>query len=369
MSRPDKLRIGYFPASPDFGAPSDRRRFVYYARQRGLKIEYADPGEKYDLVVLNQRSDLSTWVRYRPGESRIVYEANDSYISVPATELKQMFRGAFKFLSGQSRRLQLNYRRAVEEMCRRSDAVVVSTDEQQDLVKDLCRNVHQILDFQDDDVHMVKTRYTRGDTFNFVWEGLASSGIPMELLRELLEPISKECKVALHIITDLVYHRFSNIIGKTHTAERVKREFGGFARHVYVYQWNPLALSTVATAADMALIPIDLNNTFHRGKPENKLLLLWRMGVPTLTSATPGYIRAMSRAGLDMACADLDEWRERLRHYMQDESARERAARLGLQTATTAYSRAEMLRRWDGVMESLFGSRENWAPSTKHHDL
>ena len=84
-------------------------------------------GQRYDLVVLNQRADLGTWARYRPGDSRIIYEANDSYISVPMTDPKQMLRGGFKFLSGQSRRLQLNYRAAVEDMCRRSDAVIVST--------------------------------------------------------------------------------------------------------------------------------------------------------------------------------------------------------------------------------------------------
>ena len=166
MSPPDGLRIGYFPASPDFGAPSDRRRFVFYARRRGLAFELADPRKEYDLVVLNQRADLSVWSRDRPGKARIVYEANDSYISVPASDPKQALRGTFKFLTGQSRRLQLNYRAAVEDMCRRADAVTCSTDEQRAQIEPLCPNTHLILDFQDDEVLARKQSFEGGATLN-----------------------------------------------------------------------------------------------------------------------------------------------------------------------------------------------------------
>lgn len=359
--RASDLRVGIVPASPTLTAPADRRRFVYYARRRGLKFELADPRERYDLVVLTQRADLSTWSRYRPGDTRIIYEANDSYLSIPMTDTKQMLRGVAKFVLGQSRRLQLSYRRAVQEMCQRADAVTCSTDEQRELIRPHCGNVHLILDFQEADVTARKTSYAAGRRFHFVWEGLASSGIPMGLLREILEPIAKQREIALHIVTDLIYRRYANVVGKVHTAERVQREFGRLAENVYVYEWNPLALSSIATAADMALIPIDLDNAFHRGKPENKLVLLWRLGVPTLTTATPAYLRAMQRVGLDMACHSVEEWQQRLAYYMNDEPARERAGTLGLQAANTLYSTDEMMRRWDGLMASLYGASEAWS--------
>ena len=358
--RESDLRIGYFPSSESLSAPSDRRRFVYYAKRRGLKFELANPRERYDLVVLNQRADLSIWSRYRPRDSRVIYDANDSYLSVPLTDMKQLQRGLFKFVSGQSRYLQLNYRRAVAEMCRRADAVVCSTDEQRELIMPLCRNAHLILDFQDEDVTLIKTNYGNGRCFHFVWEGLASSGIPMALLREMLEPISSEREVALHIVTNLVYLRYSNLIGKVHTPDEVARRFGRFACHVYLYQWNPFALANLATSADMALIPIDMNNAFQRGKPENKLLFFWRIGVPTLTSATPAYKRAMQRAGLDMACAGIEDWRVKLAHYMDDAASRDRAGVKGRHAANQFYSSEEMMLRWDEVMGSLFGPDLRW---------
>jgi hypothetical protein len=354
MPLPDGLRIGYFPASPDFEAPSDRRRFVYYARARGMKFELADPRETYDLVVLNQRADLSVWSRYRPGEARVIYEANDSYISVPGSDPKQALRGAFKFLSGQSRRLQLNYRAAVMDMCRRSDAVICSTDEQRAQIEPLCANTHLILDFQDGDVLGRKQGHDDGAALNVVWEGLASSGIPMRQMRDILAPLAARRPVVLHLVTDLVYWKISNKFGKTHTSDQVRREFGDFAPRVRLYQWSAFSLAAIATASDLAVIPIDVDDVFVRGKPENKLLLLWRLGVPTLTSATPAYVRAMQRAGLDLTCDSLPQWHQKLDRLAADPAERARAAARGLDATSTLYSSGEMLRRWDTVMDSLW---------------
>lgn len=351
---PAGARVAYFPASTTLQAPSDRRRFPWYANQRGIRFELADPAREYDVVVLNQRADLSVWSRYRPGQAKLVYEANDSYISVSSREPKQALRGTFKFLTGQSRRLQLNYREAVKDMCRRADAVVCSTDEQRAQILPLCANTHLVLDFQDADVLATKTSHAGGPVLNIVWEGLASSGIPMRMMREILEPLAHRRPVALHLVTDPVYHRYSNMFGKTHTVDLVRREFGELARHVQVHQWSAFSLAAIATAADLAIIPIDARDTFAWGKPENKLLLLWRLGVPTLTSATPAYRRAMARAGLELACHSTAEWHERLAKLADSPEQRAAAAARGTVTVNLEYSSAEMMRRWDAVFESLW---------------
>jgi hypothetical protein len=357
MRVPDHWRVGYFPASPAFDAPSDRRRFVYYARNRGIRFEFADPSKEYDLVVLNQRADLSVWTKYRPGDARIIYEANDSYILVPASDPKQALRGTFKFLTGQSRRLQINYRAAVQDMCRRSDAVICSTEEQREQIAPLCANTHLILDFQDGDVLARKTSYASGAVLNIVWEGLASSGIPMGMMRDILEPIAATRPVALHLVTDLQYRRYSNKLGKVHTDELARKEFGSLARNVHIHQWSAFALSAIATAADLAIIPIDVADTFARGKPENKLLLLWRLGVPTLTTDTPAYQRAMKLAGIDLCCSSLADWHARLGRLAASEQERADAGQRGLAITSTQYSSEEMLRRWDAVIQTLVEGR------------
>jgi hypothetical protein len=350
------LRIAYLPGAEDLNAPCDRRRFVAYARARGLKFEMANPRAKYDLVVLSQRADLSVWSQYLPGEARIVFDSVDSYLA--ADGIKAKLRGLAKFVTRRSRHLQLSHRDAIAMMCQRADAVICSTEEQRALISPYCPNVHLILDVHDAELQEVKRDYAGGRRLNLVWEGLASSGIPLVQLRDLIRPLVAERDLALHVITDLVYRKYMDRIGRRHTVDEVRRVFGPLSRHVHLYEWNQLALSRIATAADLALIPIDMSNAFHRGKPENKLLLFWRMGVPTLTSATPAYRRAMALAQLDMACED-SQWPERLSAYSADPARRGAAGRRALEVVRNHYSAAAMLNKWDDVFRSILDGRKS----------
>lgn len=349
---PQGMRIGYVPASPLLDAPADRRRFVGYAGRRGYLIEIANPRERYDLVVLSQRADLTEWSRYRHEGTRIVFDSVDSYLQ--ANDWKARLRGTSMFLTRRSRRLQVSYREAVKSMYRRADAVICSTHEQATEIRKHCDNVRLILDLQDDDVWERKRSYQTRDSFNVVWEGLASSGIPLSMLREILEPAARDSDIRLHLVTDLEYYKYHDRFVKRRTSADASKVMRGARIKVFLYQWNPLALSRIATGADLAIIPIDHQNAFQWGKPENKLVLFWRMAVPVLTSATPAYERAMRLAGLDMTCSSIVEWTEKLAYYRLREAARRHAGDAGHSVSRSHYSTEEMLRRWDQLLASLF---------------
>ena len=59
---------------------------------------------------------------------------------------------------------------------------------------------------------------------------------------------------------------------------------------VCVTQWSE-TVSVIATACDLAVIPLPLDRPLERNKPETKLISFWRMGLPVVTSATPAYVR------------------------------------------------------------------------------
>jgi len=348
------LRIGYVPATKDFTAPADRRRFHYYAKKRNLPFEIATPSETYDLVILSQCADLSVWHNYHKGNAKIVYEAIDSYLAIPRWDLKGHLRGLSKFVTRQSRYLQLNYHEAIKQMCGRADAVVCSTEKQRKQILPLCKNVHIILDIHTNEIRTMKTGYSSGDVFNIVWEGFATGNIPtFRLLREVLEPVGDKHKIALHLVTDLVYGRLHDRYVKCHTVDDIRRIFGDFAQNVYLYQWNSQLFSTIVCACDLALIPIPLDDPFSAGKPENKLLLFWRMGVPAVVSATPAYERVMRRCGLSMACRTPSDWQVTIEQYMNDESARRDAGQAGRRFAEEHYGEETILERWDNLFASL----------------
>ena len=75
--------------------------------------------------------------------------------------------------------------------------------------------------------------------------------------------------------------------------------------NVVFHRWNEATFSEVVTKSDVAIIPIATGDPFTRGKPGNKLALLWRMAMPVVTSATPAYRRMQDAAELGyLACDD-----------------------------------------------------------------
>lgn len=345
------LRIGYVPISDKFDQPGDNRRFCYYAKKRNIAFEIANPSERYDLVIVTQLGDLSIWSEYDKGNTKIVYDFIDSYLAISRWNLKGLLRGIAKYVAGHSRYLRINHWKAIESMCRRANAVICSTVEQRQDITKFCENIHIILDFHSKITRHVKTDYSIGHQVNLVWEGRPENVTGIAQIKEALVQLSNKYRLSLHIITDLEYKKYMNKIGKVSTVNEIRRIFNDSI--VYLYQWNPEMLSRIITGCDIAVIPLNTKDSLTYGKPENKLLLFWRMGIPTVTSATPAYIRAMDKCGLQLYCQDNKEWVEKLEKLIVDSKARKYAGMKGKKCADTFYSQEHYLKQWDNLLQSV----------------
>jgi glycosyltransferase involved in cell wall biosynthesis len=342
------LRIGYTPYSSDQKAPGDRRRFCWYADKRDMRFEIPTPSEEYDLIVLNVSCDLSVWKKYQ-GKAKIVFELIDSYLDISRTDIKGLLRGGAKFAFRQHRYLCLNYWETLQKMCQKADAVICSTEEQRQKILSFCDNVHIILDIQSSVTRKVKTDYSMGNTCNIVWEGLPQTVHFLAEIKDALEVLSQRYNIALHIITDMEYYKYFNKFGKGKTSDITSKIF----KNTYLYEWNEELHSHISSACDIAIIPIPLGDPMATGKPENKLLLFWRMGIPTITSATPSYSRAMANAGLSMICKTQQDWQQVLERYIEDKSLRESAGIKGKAFALEHNDEEKTLEQWDKLLESL----------------
>ena len=341
------VRVGYVPYSSTLSRPGDRRRFVHYARERGITFEIADPAREYDLVVLSECADLSIWCGHRRG--KIVYDLIDSYLAIPRTDLKGLLRGAAKFVSRQSRYPQFNHWRAIEAMCRRADAVVCSTEQQKEDIRVHCGNVHIVLDIHASVTHATKQSYSANQSFRLVWEGLPQNISSLAQLVPVLKEVSKRYPVVLHVVTDRSYWSHLGRYGHKDTQIEIRKMFPDAQMH----EWRDHDLADVICSCDAAVVPLDLSDPFASGKPENKLLLLWRMGMPVIASASPAYVRAMQNAGIALACADQAEWIATLERLMSDETLRRDAGQKGRAYAESAFSETRMMAAWDAVFESI----------------
>jgi glycosyltransferase involved in cell wall biosynthesis len=343
------MRIGYAPYDPTLTRPGDRRRFPFYARRRGISFELADPSRDYDLVVVTPRADLAVWSRYRPGRSKLVFDLVDAYLSIPRTDVKAMLRGPAKFLAGEARHPLFSYRRALERMLQRSDAATCATPDQAAEIRPLCENVHVVLDSQSGLVRRVKDDYRAGSPVHLVWEGLGENVRWFACIERALREVARRHPIVLHLITAIEYREFMQRFWRRQ-ASRIA------ARHVdqvRLYQWSEEMVSVIATACDLAVIPLPLDRPLERGKPESKLISFWRMGMPTVTSATPAYVRAMEGAGQTLHCASEAEWIEVLSRLIDDGEERERAGKTGRAFADRHYSDERLLETWDRVFESM----------------
>jgi len=347
-------RIGYVPYSTSLDRPGDRRRFVAYARARNLKFEIARPDECYDLVVLSEVSDISVWCDYPHG--KLVFDFIDSYLEIPRTNLKQWLRGVVFFMVGRHGRLRLDYWSVLRDMCCRADAVVCTTEEQRINIQPYCNNTHIVHDVHSSVVRKIKEDYQCGEPFNLVWEGLPSNLAQLKQLKNVLQYVDKKRSIVLNIVTDREYARILGRFWKIKSYNFVKKIFS----KVKFHDWDESTCANIIKGCDLAVIPIDLEDQFVTGKPENKLLLLWRMGMPVVTSATPAYLRAMEEVGCtSLACRNEDEWLVAIRKMMDNAAMRQDAGEKGKMHAEKKFGEKALLERWDRVFSSIGFSFNN----------
>jgi len=342
-------KIGYAANSSDLQHPADRRRFPVWAESRGVDWEIADPSKQYDLVVVTPRADLNLWRTKTSGQSKLIFDMVDSYLAIPATNLKQALRGPAKFLAGEANTPFYSYRKAIERIVEQADAVTCATPEQASALVPFNDNVHSILDIHSGLIRSIKDDYAAHQPFRLVWEGLGTNVHWFELIAPVLAEVAQQHPICLNIISDIEFHEFVQKFGR----RRVAAITADFAEDVRLYQWSEDFLSLIATNCDLAVIPLPVDRAYATDKPESKLVSFWRMGLPVVTAATPAYKRVMSDAGQELTCVDQQQWLSAITRMIEDAGEREQAGREGRRYADQVYGEEQLLARWDSVIESL----------------
>ena len=142
-----------------------------------------------------------------------------------------------------------------------------------------------------------------------------------------------------------------------HTINEVKKYIE--INNVHLYQWNELTVSHIASTCDFAIIPINAKDPMDNGKPEDKLLIFWLMGLPTVVSETPAHLMAMSAAGLSMSCASTNDWVSAIRNLADNASSRNQAAKKGFMYASDVSNEEKMMSSWDNMFNFVVDMKIN----------
>lgn len=343
-------RIGYAGYSADFSHPGDRRRFCAYAAMRGLAYERPALDRDYDLVLVTHNGDLPGWTarkRREGGRLKFVCELVDSYF-VQTNALRRHVKGVARYALGTDSRLSPDFLKTLVSACEAADAVICSTEEQRAVILRYNPNVHLSFDWFGGDLGPPKTDYSRGDRLRIAWEGQAVTLENLLALRDILNDHAD--RIELHVVTDPILRRYFARFGATDA----RRMLNGIKAPIVFHPWDRSTFSQAITASDLAVIPIDTRQPMMRGKPENKLVLFWQLGMPVLVGATPAYRRTMAAAGLYLVCSGPEEWRAGIERMIAASAAElEAIGRQGRAFALSAYSAEAFQARFDAVFEAI----------------
>jgi len=267
-----------------------------------------------DNVIISQAADFTFWKRKRGTIKNLIFDANDPYLLQSDNSLIDKLRGTYKFLSGNHKYYEINYKKTYYDMCLCSDLVIVSHENQYELLKSKVKRIALISDYSIKDNLLIKKNYTLQNkkTINIFWEGLGSSYLPFKDIEKIFSGIKNEYNFNFHFSTDLFFYKIGDKYVKKDIRKIAKNSAPTFYENFYFYQWTLDSVDKIANKCDFSIIPLPLDYSMNYWKPNNKLVHMWRMGLPTIVSRIPSYSRAMKYIKHDLCATSIDEWHEKI---------------------------------------------------------
>lgn len=342
-------KISVVPLSNNNSAPGDRRRFVGYMKLKKIKFSNYCKNRKSKIIFLTQAADITDWVKDK--FSFLIYDLTDSYLSIDKTNLKGWLRGLAKFFVKQHKYLYFNYWKLLGNMCKRADMVICSTREQKKKISKYNKNVHIILDYKDVNINTFKKNYTiKGPKFKIVWEGLPQNIYLLNTIAKVIINLSKKYNIQMIVLSDLKYNYFLNKFWHIDSQKQLLNIFKN-NKIFKLKEWKMNEYFKTILNCDLAVIPTDIDDKFISGKPENKLLLFWRLGLPVLTTNSVAYTRAMKSAQLKNLCSNELEWYNKIEKMIKMQSFRKYCGIKGRRFANTYYSNQVLTRQWNKIID------------------
>ena len=349
-----QLKIGYQPLSSTLKAAGDRRRLLFWAKNRGHEI-VIDLSQKVDVLVASENADFQSHYFNQTGVP-VIFDLVDAYLS-PLNPWDDLARGLAKKLSGQISGNLKPFSHHVRDFCLTSSAVICSSPEQEAVIKPFNLNTHIILDSHDE-IPLIDPKITMRKPSNekiILWEGQPATIRGVQQISSILFQLSKESDLHFDFVTDEKYFQLLGKYLKMDTLQLLKKDLGPIIDQIRIVPWTPDNLVASAKKSSISMIPIDLAVPIQKLKPENRLLIMWRLGLPCLTSPSPAYIRVASKAGVQAVCESPKVWLENFSSLLSNLPFALEEVLRGQNYLHENHNRESLLNKWDQAIESVIG--------------
>lgn len=347
-----KLKIGYWPLTKKLDAAGDRRRLVFWAQARGHTL-VTDLSQKVDVIVASENADFNASV-FRRGETPLVFDLVDAYLS-PQNPIDDLARGIAKSLSGQITGTVRPFSHHVRDFCKNASLVICSSSEQEVVIHPFNAKTRIILDSHDEIpfLRLGQKSIEKSNSRRILWEGQPATIAGVEQILPTLTNLCKTNDLHFDFVTDEIYYKLLNKFIERDTFRLLQKKLHGIHNRVSVIPWSTNNLVWYAKKSIAAMIPINLSLPMQRLKPENRLLIMWRLGLPCLTSASPAYSRVATKAGVSSVCHTLEDWSMNFSRFFEDPKFASDEVLKGQNYLDENHNRSILLQKWDNVFESV----------------
>ena len=352
-----KLKIGYIPISKIVSAAGDRRRLEFWANSRGHEVvNVIDESADVIVATVNADLNLNRYVKYK---KPVIFDLVDAYF-LPSNFMNDFTRGILKNINGQISGKLKPFSKSVWEFAERADAVICSSPEQMEVISEVNSNTHVILDSHEEFPILVpRTNDSKKfSTVNLLWEGQPATIKGFKAISKVLEKLSEDIKLKIDLVTDEKYFRLLNKYFVSETISLVENDLRKCSSEVSIIPWSVQNITITAEKSDFGVLPLDLSQPIQKLKPENRLLIMWRLGLPVITSETQAYARVAREVGVKVCCRNEIEWEATLREFINNPGVAEEQVRLGQKYIKEVHSKEKLLEKWDQAVRSVVPNYE-----------
>ena len=347
------IRVGYVPYSKDLLHPADRRRLASWAIEKKIELNISSPLDG-DFLVLSNAANFGYWLKR--AKQPVILDLVDGYLGEQPSFLKDFTRNFARSLQGLSSLHWITYTRHLRYACKMSQTVIVASPEQRELVLKLNPNVYVILDNHSEIDSAISTSVykvaPKPKHFIF-WEGFGFTVKHFKFIAPDLDKFLEEFDWGMYLVTVEKFPRWGGYIGKIHTRKLVKAWFPMSWKSIEIVPWSLENLAAKACMSSFAIIPISPSDKFANLKSENKLLSMWRLRLPTLTSSTPAYKRILSVIGIPQASVNAKDWYSRLSSLANSPDLCDELAAAGIEYVLAEHTHQHLVEKWDEVFNAI----------------
>jgi len=310
------MEIGYVGYSKDLNHPADRRRIAIWNSIPGNRINNVSPLEG-EILLLSNAANFGYWLK--KSNKPVVLDLVDAYLASAPNFLVDFLRNLLRTFGGTSNFKWLTYTRQLKYACINSDAIIVASDEQRNI---LTKYNSKIFVIQDDHSEIDITLRVNSDLLHrqvdrkwIYWDGFGFTLKHFEHISKQLDLFLSKNDWQLKLITNVEFPKWGNRFGKVRSEDLISKWFPTSRNRVHIIPWSVENVLRYSSQANFSIIPINVDDLFAKYKSENKLLSMLHLNLPVLFSNTPAYSRIARAASLSGLVEKPTDWLSSLEEF------------------------------------------------------